>query len=83
MSEIDKMDSLKLQITDIHPEDGYAWATKQLKGKEFDAFLTTTSVGHPGWYMVAGTFVESTGIAEIDNATKEQPIIITMAKYEL
>ena len=81
MTDINKDDSLILTIRDIHPEDGYAWAKDQLKGKQFDAFLTTTSVGHPGWYMVAGTFIEDIGIPEIDGATKEQPIIISMSKY--
>jgi hypothetical protein len=83
MKDVNKEDSLVLTLTGVHVEDGYAWARDQIIGKKFDAFLTTTSVGHPGWYRVVGVFVDKVGIPEIDNATKEQPIVITTAHYTL
>jgi len=81
--EVNKEDSLVLDITDIHPEDGLSQFKDKLIGVPFDAFLTTTSTGHPGWYLIAGVFTEETGVAFIDQATKDEPVIISMAKYEL
>jgi len=80
---IDREETIELEITDIHPEDGLYQYRDIFKGVPFEAFLTTTSVGHPGWYMVAGTFAKNTGIPFIDRATSENPVVITMAKYVL
>lgn len=79
----DNTEILELQITNIHAEDGYAYARKQIQGKRFNATLTLTSTGHPGWYTVVGTFKDKVGITEIDNATAEHPIVIAMAQYTL
>jgi hypothetical protein len=80
---IDRNKNVELEVTDIHPEDGLYQYKNDICGKKFKAFLTTTSVGHPGWYMVAGTFEEQTGVAFLDQATTEDPIVISMAKYVL
>lgn len=76
-------ETLELTVTNIHAEDGYAYARKQIVGKKFNATLTLTSTGHPGWYIVVGTFIDKIGIPEIDNATDEHPIVIAMAHYTL
>jgi len=79
--EIDTNDGVEITIKDIHSGDGYAYAKSDLIGKKFKAFLTTTSAGAEGWYMIAGNFIDVTGHDEIDNAGKEQPIVISMARY--
>ena len=80
---VDTNNSLILTIDEIHLEDGWYKFKDAIIGKEFDAFLTTSSVGHPGWWMVVGCMVEKTGVEEIDGCTKEKPMVISMARYSL
>jgi len=80
---VDRDDTMVINITDIHSEDGLSQFKDKIMNIPFDAFLTTTSTGHPGWYLVAGVFTEKTGVAFIDQATKDEPIVISMTKYEL
>ena len=83
MQYLDREASMILTITDIRDEDGLVQFKDKLIGMEFNAFLTTTSVGHPNWYMIAGTFVKNTGITSIDQATNEKPVVISMAQYTI
>ena len=83
MTEIDKSNSLIIYIDSIHPNDGLAQYRKELEGKRFDAFITFSNISHEGWSTIAGTFVDETGIPEIDEATTDHPITISIAKYSL
>lgn len=76
-------DTMELTVRDVHGEDGYAFARKQMIGKKFEAILTLTSVGHPGWYTIIGRFIDKVGVPEIDNIEEGELITISMAKYTL
>jgi len=83
MEEVQEERELELTIEDIHSNDGYAWVRKELIGKKFLATLTFTNVQYKGWYTIVGRFLEKTGIPEIDSATENKPLVITISKYSL
>jgi len=75
--------TLLLKIEDIHPNDGYINEKEKIVGKWFEAVLTTSNTQYDGWSMIAGSFVDKTGIEGLDNATQDFPIVISIAKYSL
>ena len=83
MENVDKENPMELTLTGIHAEDGYAYLSERILGKQFLASLTLTSTGHPGWYTIVGVFKDKLGIDILDNATQEKPTVITMAQYTL
>jgi len=75
--------TLLLKIEDIHSDDGYINEKEKIVGKWFEAFLTTSNTRYDGWNMIVGTFVDKTGINGLDEATQNNPIVISIAKYSL